>query len=86
MGPVEEQISKILEEVGGLTTPAAQLGPDDDLFAAGLTSFATVNVMLGIEDAFDLEFPDRLLTRSSFRSIAALAGAVREAQSTATAG
>lgn len=83
---MEEQIRAILEEVGGLVTPAATLSADDDLFAAGLTSFATVNVMLGIEDAFDLEFPERLLTRASFRSIASLAAAVREAQSAATAG
>ncbi|MEH3106039.1 MAG: acyl carrier protein [Sphingomonas fennica] len=83
---MEEKIREILEEVGGLVTAPAALGSNDDLFAAGLTSFATVNVMLGIEDAFDLEFPERLLTRTSFRSIAALAAAVREAQSAVDAG
>jgi acyl carrier protein len=32
--------------------------------------------MLGIEDAFDIEFPDNLLNRKSFASIAAIARTV----------
>ena len=32
--------------------------------------------MLGIEDAFDIEFPDSLLNRKSFQSIAAIVRAV----------
>ena len=35
-----------------------------DLYAAGMTSHASVNVMLALEDAFDIEFPDELLTKS----------------------
>lgn len=77
---MKDTIREILQEVGGLGTPADALADDADLFAAGLTSFATVNVMLAIEDRFDLEFPDRLLRRDSFRSIAALAKVVAELQ------
>jgi acyl carrier protein len=36
--------------------------------------------MLGLEDAFDVEFPDRLLKRSVFESVASIAGAVEELQ------
>lgn len=80
-----DEIRNILCEVGQLATPVEQLADDADLFAAGLTSFATVNVMLAIEDRFDLEFPDKLLKRDSFRSIATLDRVVRELQAGATA-
>ena len=43
-----------------------------DLYAAGLSSFASVQIMLAIEETFDLEFPDNLLNRKSFQSIAAI--------------
>ena len=47
-----------------------------DLYRAGLTSHASVNVMLALEDAFDIEFPDALLKKSTFESIAAIADAL----------
>ena len=77
---MEEQLRDILRDVAGLDKPVETLRDEDDLFTAGLSSFATVNVMLAVEERFDLEFPDRLLSRASFRSIAALAGVVRELQ------
>jgi acyl carrier protein len=39
-----------------------------------------VNVMLALEDAFDVEFPDSMLKRSVFESIAGIAAAVGELQ------
>lgn len=73
-----EQVRAVLRDHGKLATDAATLAPDADLYAAGMTSHASVNVMLGLEGAFDLEFPDRLLTRASFQSIAAIAAAIAE--------
>lgn len=77
---MEEQLRKILDEVGGLKSPAASLSSRDDLFAAGLTSFATVGVMLAIEEEFGVSFPDSLLTRSTFVSMDALSDAIRSLQ------
>ncbi len=37
-----------------------------------------VQLMLGIEEAFDLEFPDHLLNRKSFASIEAIERTVRQ--------
>lgn len=54
------------------------LGAGDDLYEAGMTSHASVNVMLALEDRFDVEFPDRMLKRSVFASIAAIAAALGE--------
>ncbi len=40
-----------------------------DLYELGLTSHASVNVMLALEDAFDIEFPDEVLKKSTFASV-----------------
>ena len=50
----------------------ATLDDHASLYAAGLTSHASVNVMLALEDAFEVEFPERYLRRSTFESIASL--------------
>lgn len=70
-------IRDALKQFGRLNKAVAELADDSDLFAAGFTSHATVNVMLAIEDALDIEFPDELLNRSTFVSIDALAGAIQ---------
>jgi acyl carrier protein len=43
-----------------------------------MTSHASVNLMLALEDAFDVEFPDHMLKRSVFESISAIGEALRE--------
>ena len=57
---------------------ADQLSEDDSLFDLGLDSFGSVQLMLGLEERFSIEFPDELLNRKSFSSIRA----IREAVST----
>lgn len=73
-------IREALHQFGRLSQPVAELNDDADLFGVGFTSHATVNVMLAIEDALEIEFPDELLNRSTFVSINALAGAVQQAR------
>lgn len=73
---IESAIREVLGEHAGLDRSASDVSIDDDLFEAGMTSFATVNVMLAIEDHFDVEFPEELLNRSTFRRIADLQTAV----------
>ena len=77
---MEDRLRAILEQAGRLAVPVSGLAGDADLFAAGLSSLATVNVMLAIEDEFGVEFPDSLLSRRSFESIAALIGVVATLQ------
>jgi acyl carrier protein len=43
-----------------------------------MTSHASVNLMLALEDAFDVEFPDRMLTRGVFDSVSSIAAAIDE--------
>jgi acyl carrier protein len=75
-----EEIRRILRENARLSTDVDTLSDDADLYQAGMTSHASVNVMLALEDAFDVEFPDSMLKRSVFESIAAIEAAVGELQ------
>jgi acyl carrier protein len=72
------EIRRVLTQHARLPVEVDTLADDADLFAAGMTSHASVNLMLALEDAFDLEFPDRMLTRSVFESIAAIDAAIEE--------
>jgi len=76
--PIPARVRALLKEGGWLQTNLDGLGDDADLYAAGLTSHATVNLMLALEEAFDIEFPDRLLKRKTFSSVAAIAEALGE--------
>jgi len=80
---VEDAIRTILAKHGKLSVPVEQLRSDDDLYRAGMTSHASVNVMLALEAQFDVEFPDRMLRRSVFESISDIAAALDELRSRA---
>ena len=75
---ITDKIREVIREGGGLPVDVATLGDADDLYAAGLTSHATVNLMLGLEEKFDIEFPDRLLRRRTFESVEAIRAALSE--------
>jgi len=75
-----DRIRAVLDTHARLTSPAAGLAADADLYAAGMTSHASVNVMLALEDAFDIEFPDELLAKSTFCTLERLERAVASLQ------
>jgi acyl carrier protein len=76
MSDIDATIREVLDTHGRLPVSALSLSESDDLFLTGLTSHASVNVMLALEDAFDIEFPDALLRKSTFESIAAIRDAL----------
>ena len=76
--PVQARVRTLLQNSGWLQADVDSLADDADLYAAGLTSHATVNLMLALEEAFDIEFPDRLLRRRTFSSVDAIAEALVE--------
>ena len=69
---MNEQIRAILKEHGRLAVDVASLKDDSDLYEAGMTSHASVNVMLALEGEFDVEFPDHMLKPRAFESVAAI--------------
>jgi acyl carrier protein len=75
---MRDKIRGVLTDHGRLPVDVATLADDSDLYQAGMTSHASVNVMLALEDAFDVEFPDRMLQRSVFESVDAICAALTE--------
>jgi acyl carrier protein len=73
-----EDIRLILKEHGRLSVDVATLADNSDLYQAGMTSHASVNVMLALEGQFDIEFPDRMLRRGVFESVASIRAALEE--------
>lgn len=73
---LDAKIRTVLAAHGRLSADAQALDAGDDLYQAGLTSHASVNVMLALEGAFDVEFPDNMLNRNVFSSIAAMRAAL----------
>jgi acyl carrier protein len=72
------EIRRIVAEHGRLPVDIATLSDDADLFAAGMTSHASVSLMLALEDGFDLEFPDNMLRRGVFDSVDSIDAAIGE--------
>src|SRR6185436_17216123 len=65
-------IRTLLHDHGRLAEDVAAIGDQADLYEAGLTSHASVNLMLALEDHFQVEFPERMLQRPPFATIAAI--------------
>jgi acyl carrier protein len=74
----ETAIRRVLRDHGRLGVDPDQLAPDTDLYQSGMTSHASVNVMLALEGAFDVEFPDHMLNRNVFRTIQSIEHALGE--------
>jgi acyl carrier protein len=73
-----EDIRSILSEHARLLVDVDTLGDDADLYQAGLTSLSTVNLMLALEEHFDVEFLDSMLGRKTFSSIRSLSEAIQQ--------
>lgn len=80
-----DEIRRIVAEHGRLRVDPEGLPEHADLYEAGMTSHASVSVMLALEDACDVEFPDRMLKRSVFQSVAAIEAALAELRAGAPA-
>lgn len=72
------KIRELLARHSRLDMDFNTIAEDADLYATGLTSLTTVNIMLAIEDEFDIEFPDSKLNRQTFQSIETLVELVEE--------
>ena len=73
-----EKIRTVIAKHARLSVDTNTLADDSDLYEAGLTSLTTVNLMLAIEDTFNIEFPDKKLGRKTFESIRSLSEVVEE--------
>ncbi len=75
---VTEAIREMIVRHGRLPGRGADLDDETDLYGAGLTSLATVGLMLALEERFDIEFPESKLNRATFRSVSTIASLISE--------
>ncbi len=72
------EIRSIVIKEAKLSLDALQISDSMDLDDAGMTSLARMNVILALEDHFQITFPDEMMTRDNFASIAAVSKTVAE--------
>jgi acyl carrier protein len=66
---MQNRIREVLAAHGRMAVDPREMDDQADLYDLGLTSHASVDVMLALEDAFDIEFPEELLKKSTFASV-----------------
>ncbi|MFD0026475.1 phosphopantetheine-binding protein [Streptomyces sp. NPDC058382] len=63
---------QLLTSVLPRSTDSGPLDPALDLKKAGLDSMATIELLVRLEDTYDVEFPENTLTGATFATPAAL--------------
>jgi len=66
---MQDQIRDVLATHGRMAIDPREVDEHADLYELGLTSHASVDVMLALEEEFDIEFPDEVLKKSTFESV-----------------
>lgn len=72
----KQRVQKIVKENAGIGPAFENVGSSTDLYQAGMTSYASVALMIALENEFDIEFPDGMLSRSVFQSIDSITAAI----------
>jgi acyl carrier protein len=85
METIEQHVRQLLREHGTIAADVDSLGPEADLYEAGLNSLSAVDLMLSIEQTFDFVFPDDTLNRRTFSSIGSIAAVVERLTANAAA-
>jgi acyl carrier protein len=66
---MQDRIRDVLAAHGRMTVDPREVDEKAGLYELGLTSHASVDVMLALEEEFDIEFPDEAIKKSTFASI-----------------
>ena len=85
---VEDRIKRLIVETLGLQVEAEEIGSEDQLFGGGvgLNSMATIEIIVAIEKAFEIEIPDEDLRVELFDNVKAMADYVRSVIESETGG
>ena len=78
MGSISGRVREVVAIHGKIIEDFSKVSDSDNLYASGMTSHASVNVMLALENEFDVEFLDTQLQRSTFQSIDSICHVLRE--------
>ena len=75
---IEDQLKDIIVERCGLKVSPQDLDDQDSLFDKwGLESVKILEMVVGMEDLFDVEFEDDEFTKENFETIARIAQVIR---------
>ncbi len=75
-----ELIRQIIDAKGHLPVAARTLAPNANLYEAGLSPFTAIQVMLALEQACGVEFPEQMLSRQSFSSLNSIAACLERVE------
>jgi acyl carrier protein len=75
---METEVRAILREHSGIGESAHHIGVHENLWLLGMTSLASVQVMLALESAFAVEIPDEKLLHATFSSIHQIQACITE--------
>ena len=66
---VADRVAALVRKILDREEIKETVGSNDDLRRSGLSSLGLVNLMLAVEDEFDLKIPEHDMTPANFRSI-----------------
>ena len=66
---IQDRIRDVLAAHGRMAVDPREVDSQADLYELGLKSTESVNVLLALEEAFGIEFPDEVLKKSTFASV-----------------
>jgi acyl carrier protein len=73
-----DRVAALALRAMGQQTILGAISRDRDLHYEGLSSLGLVNLMLSVEEEFDIKVPEREMTPANFRTIARIVKLVRE--------
>ena len=73
---ITHKIIQLIGEISPLVDDCHPLGDQDDLYEAGLKSLAAMRLMVALEAAFGIEFPNDVLHRNAFSTVERIRGIV----------
>ena len=76
MNEIITRLKPLILEHLKLVETTDQIGDTDDLTTLGMDSMAATNMMIDIEDEFDIHFLDEMLTPETFKSAESLSLAI----------
>src|SRR5260221_14493083 len=77
---VKDRIRSVVNGHAGLKLPLESIEDSTDLYRAGMTSQASVVLMIALEGEFGVEFPDSMLSRDVFTDVGTIARAIENVQ------
>jgi acyl carrier protein len=79
---LKDRLRSIVKDHAGLNLPLEKIEDSTDLYRAGMSSQASVVLMLAVETQLGVEFPDAMLSRDVFTNIESIASAIETVRQT----